>query len=87
MFKENPVTASKFLRVNDKLIQYSGHKTTAVTLVHEFGHAMSNTQHSSAPHGDFTFILGNVKYHIAFNNGCNELWRLASMDYTPRFFN
>lgn len=76
---------AKFMRYNDILINFSGIKTYPSTLVHEFGHAMSTLAHNGLHHSDFTYILGNVKYHLSFNLGCNELWRLFSRNYVQSF--
>jgi hypothetical protein len=68
-------------RTDTNLQKLMGIKANAVTLIHEFGHAIRGASHTNGGHAEF--IIGSRGY--SFDAGCNEIWRRGLEGYRPRF--
>ncbi len=86
LHQTNPNAASIYLRDDIEINKFIGIKSTAVTFVHEFGHAIRNTYHNDKnSHGGFNYTIYGETYAYNFDKGANDLFRRALVNYVPTF--
>lgn len=86
LYRTNPVRALEFIKMSPEISNFSGIKNRAVTLAHEFGHALRREGHGSmSSHADFQYTYMGLVYRVPFMTGCNILWKLGLMKYRPTF--
>jgi len=84
IFNRNKEEAVQFLKQNPTLNNFVGIQNSAVTVVHEFGHAVKNNTHTDQnAHSNFSYTIGKTVFNYTFDKGCNELWVKSLIDYEP----
>lgn len=83
LWTKNRERATIYFLNSRELNSILGAQTIAPVIIHELGHAISNTSHSGNAHGNITFSVGKEKFTFPFDKGCCEMWERALLDFSP----
>ncbi len=83
---KNPNDIVLFMRNDDAISHVIGIKTSTVTFVHEFGHAVRNSSHTDGnSHGNFNYTIDGHNISYNFEKGSNDIFRRSMINYKPNF--